>query len=110
MNLSSKPDLPELQAYIADVCAHRGWDKRTALEKMLFLTEEVGEVAKEIRKHEGKYGYAKPHTADDLAAELIDVLNYLLDIANMYHIDLSEAFRKNWEKNSVRVWENHTQQ
>lgn len=105
MALSEQPNLNELQAFIADVCAKRGWDKRTSLEKMLFLTEEIGEIAKEVRKHEGKYGYPKPDTTDELASELIDALNYLLDLANMYDIDLSEAFHKNWQKNSVRVWE-----
>lgn len=94
-----------MQAYIADLCERRGWDQRTALEKMLFMTEEVGEVAKEIRKHEGKYGYAKPETTDGLASELVDVLNYLLDIANMYDINLSTAVQKNWQKNQSRVWE-----
>lgn len=104
-DLPSQPTLADCQAYVKAACEKRGWDKRTALEKMLFLTEEVGEVAKEIRKQAGTYGYKKPETTDDLASELVDVLNYLLDLANTYGIDLAEAFRKNWRKNIVRTWE-----
>jgi NTP pyrophosphatase (non-canonical NTP hydrolase) len=98
-------NLAAYQTFIKEVCDERGWDKRTALEKMLFLTEELGEVAKEVRKQAGTYGYASPPTTDDLAGELIDVLNYLLDLANMYDIDLDSAFQKNWAKNITRVWE-----
>ena len=106
MNIpTSQSTMADYQAYIKAVCEARGWDKRTDIEKMLFLTEEVGEVAKEIRKHAGIYGYKTPDTPDALASELIDVLNYILDIANMHSIDLEQAFRQNWQKNSVRTWE-----
>lgn len=69
------------------------------------LTEEVGEVAKEVRKHTGRFGYTTPESTEDLASELIDTLNWIIDIANSNNIELSVAFRKNWEKNSVRTWE-----
>jgi len=102
--LPNQPTLADYQTYVQAMCELRGWDKRTALEKMLFLTEEVGEVAKEIRKQAGQYGYATPENTDELAGELIDVFNYLLDIATMHDIDLETAFRKNWQKNATRVW------
>jgi NTP pyrophosphatase (non-canonical NTP hydrolase) len=70
---------------------------------MLFMTEEVGEVAKAIRKELGFDGN-KPENIDHLAEELVDVLNYVLDIANNYNVDLESAFRAKWIKNSTRTW------
>lgn len=102
--LPKSATMADFQAYISEVCAERGWDKRTALEKMLFLTEEVGELAKAIRKEHGTYGYDKPATVDHLAEELVDIFNYLLDIANMHQIDMDAAFRAKWQTNAGRTW------
>lgn len=104
--LKPQPTLADVQRFIADVCAERGWNTRTPLQKMVLMTEEVGEVAKAIRKEEG-IGSKKPDNTDHLAEELVDVLNYLCDLANDYNIDLETAFRAKWEKNSTRSWEGH---
>jgi len=40
----------ELQKYINDMIDIRGFDDETAQDTMLLLTEEVGELAKAIRK------------------------------------------------------------
>jgi NTP pyrophosphatase (non-canonical NTP hydrolase) len=103
-NLPAQPTMADFQTYIKDVCRERGWDK-SVLEKMMLLTEEVGEVARAIRK-ELKIGDTKPETADHLAEELVDVLNYILDIANSYNIDMEAAFRAKWAKNATRTWPN----
>lgn len=104
MNKVPLGTLGDYQAFVKDFCDQKGWDKRTPTEKMLFLTEEVGELAKEIRKQAGTYGYKKPETTIELSEELIDVLNYVIDIANMFEIDLEEAFRHKWSKNLKRSW------
>lgn len=103
-NLKQPATLAELQQFIKDVCAERGWDKRTPLEKMLFLTEEVGELAKAVRIDAGKYGYKKPADTEHLSEELADVLSFVLDLANSYEIDMEEVFRAKWHKNSKRQW------
>lgn len=92
--LPSQPTMADFQTYIKDVCHERGWDERPILEKMLFLSEEVGEVARAIRKElQIAKNEPKPATTDHLAEELVDVLNYVLDIANEYNIELEAAFR-----------------
>lgn len=103
-NLPKAASMADYQTYIQDICVERGWDKRTPLEKMLFLTEEVGELAKAVRKEHGTYGYDKPEDATHLAEELVDILNYVLDIANVYEVDLEEAFRHKWKLNEGRSW------
>lgn len=104
--LPSQASLADFQTFIFEQCAERGWDDRTVLEKMLFMTEEVGEVAKAIRKDSGVYGYEKPKNTDHIAEELVDVFNYILDIANVYKIDLDSAFRSKWAANDTRNWQN----
>ena len=96
--------MADFQTYIKNICIEKGWDKRTPLEKMLFLTEEVGELAKAIRKEHGVYGYDKPEDINHLAEELVDILNYVFDIANVYDVDLDTAFREKWEVNATRSW------
>jgi NTP pyrophosphatase (non-canonical NTP hydrolase) len=91
------------QQFIAETCREHGWDKRPAQDMMLLLTEEVGEVAKALRK-ELQMGAEKPENTDHLAEELVDVFNYLVDLANMFDIDLEQAFRGKWEKNATRTW------
>lgn len=102
--LNDRPALADFQTYIQKTCKERGWDKRTTLEKMLFLTEEVGELAKAVRKEYGTYGYDKPADISHLAEELVDVFNYVLDIANVYGVDLEDAFRAKWKTNENRSW------
>ncbi len=96
--------LRKMQKYIKDIGVQRGWDRDSALEKFLLLTEEVGELAKEIRKASGLYTERGKKIKIELSLEMADVLNYLLDIANHYGIDLEKAF---WEKeriNKKRKW------
>ncbi len=103
-SISTDASLLEYQQFIRDICKQRGWDNRSALEKMLFLTEEVGELAKEVRKQAGVYGYKKPESNHEIAAELVDVLNYVIDLANMYNVNLEQAFQEKWQHNASRTW------
>ena len=103
-HLPKAATMADYQTYIQKTCEERGWDKRTSLEKMLFLTEEVGELAKAVRKEYGTYGYDKPQDTTHLAEELVDVFNYVLDLANVYDVDLDQAFRDKWKVNDTRDW------
>jgi NTP pyrophosphatase (non-canonical NTP hydrolase) len=104
MNIN--PQLRSLQQYVADVCKQRGWDAATNLETFLLFTEEVGELAKAIRKQHALF--AKKESEEEarqaLAEEFADVLSYLLDLANRYHIDVYEAFCAKEEVNAGREW------
>lgn len=64
--------------------------KNNAIDKYFYkLTEEVGELAKVIRKdyHLRDTGTIK----DTIEEELYDVLYYVICLANMYEIDLTEC-------------------
>ncbi len=106
--LPHHPTLAQLQQHIKDVCAERGWDTNTPLEIFLLFTEEVGELAKELRKANGMRLDAQKHAEKDLDGEFADVLAYLLDLANQYHVDLEDAYRRKMAKNETRTWHGDT--
>ncbi len=103
--LPEHPTLNDLQTYVDEVCKERGWVKDNYSEKFLLFTEEVGELAKAIRRSVGLY-YEKAKPKDiELEEEFADVLSYLLDLANYFQIDLERAFREKESVNEGRRWE-----
>ena len=104
-DLSERPTLRELQQYVADVCQERGWTKDNPAEKFLLFVEEVGELAKAMRKAAGLYDEPAKKRAMSLDEEFADVLSYLLDLANCFQVDLEAAFRAKELVNRVRTWE-----
>ena len=78
------------------------------LSNLARLTEEVGELAREMNH---RFGH-KPKKADepeqDLAIELADVLFVLLVIANEQKIDLEEALQRVLAKYRTRDAERWT--
>jgi NTP pyrophosphatase (non-canonical NTP hydrolase) len=67
------------------------------------LTEEVGEVAKAVRKISG-LKFDKSTSQSDLAEEIADVFIVLLGLASMTNVDVAEAVKLKEEKNSKRSW------
>ena len=82
----------------------RGFEKTTAQEVMLFLTEEIGELAKEIRKDSNmKLDQAKSKEVD-ISGELADVFIYILSMCRVKKINLLEALKEKEERNLKRTW------
>lgn len=103
--LKDDPTLKELQRYLALVCQERGWTKDSPSEKFVLFIEEVGELAKAMRKTAGLYTEQAKQRDISLEEEFADVLSYLLDLANCFQVDLEEAFRAKEQINQARVWE-----
>ena len=104
-NFPEHATLPALQHYIDRICQERGWTKDSYAEKFLLFTEEVGELAKAIRKTQGLYPEKAKEKHMELEEEFADVLSYLLDLANYFHVDLEQAFREKERINTTRTWE-----
>jgi NTP pyrophosphatase (non-canonical NTP hydrolase) len=102
--LAERPTLGDLQAYVAEVCQERGWTKDTPAEKFVLFIEEVGELAKAMRKAAGLYDEPAKQHAMSLEEEFADVLSYLLDLANCFQIDLEQVFRAKEQVNQARTW------
>ena len=104
MKNTNQATLEDLQAFIKHTCKERGWDSRSPVELFTLMTEEVGEVSKAIRRLTGFAHAAKTSDTEELSHELVDVLNYVLDIANHFDIDMAKAFEEKWQLNSKRTW------
>lgn len=106
LHLKENPTLRDYQVYIAKMMKERGFDRNTIVEEMLLMTEEVGELAKEVRKAHGLHLDNNKNQANSSAGEeLADVLSYILSVANYLGVDLEQAFREKEEKNKKRVWQ-----
>src|SRR5690606_36056082 len=66
------------------------------------LSEEVGELARELNHLHGPKKKKADEPEGEVAAELADVLFVVVVLANQHGIDLDEAIRKTLEKYEVR--------
>jgi NTP pyrophosphatase (non-canonical NTP hydrolase) len=102
LHLPENLTLQELQAYVREMHVERGFSN-TTLENVLMLTEEVGELAKAVRKHE-KMRTDENSRIGSVKEELADVVLVLTSIANDLGVDLEEAIREKEEVNKKRDW------
>ena len=103
--LPSPATMSDFQRYVYDLESFHGWLDVDLVKNCFLMGEEVGELFKAIRKHLKLFDEdAKKDSGDDVAEEIVDVLNYLLAIANRLDIDVEAAFIKKNERNLNRTW------
>ena len=73
------------------MCEHKGWTKSTIEQVWLLLTEEIGELASAIRRATNQFSDRKKVNVE---GEIMDVLSYLLQIADKFDIDLDAEWQK----------------
>ncbi len=104
INRSSSID--QLQEYLSAMMIKRGFTKESAQDTLLVMVEEVGELAKALRKMNGIGIDPKRITEyGNLKHEMADVLICLLILANRCNINLFDAFYEKEQINSNRVWQ-----
>ncbi len=94
-------ELKEIQKQIHQMRLKRGFSMEPTQIFML-LTEEVGEVAGELKRIWSK-NYEK-FEIDALNDELADVLVLLLALANQFDIDMETAILQKIDKDGDRNW------
>lgn len=104
-NFQENTSLEQLQIYIKQMRMARGFDKQTAKDTMLFLTEEVGELAKEVRKISGYQLDSAKSQERDIEGEIADVFIVLLSLCDAVDVDLLKVFKEKEQKNCDRKWE-----
>ena len=77
------------------------------LTNTAILTEEVGEVARIMARRYGEQSEKESDKNKDLGDEMADVLWVLICLANQTGVDLTEAFKKNMEKKTIRDKDRH---
>ena len=96
----------QLEQYVEDMVNIRGFAQETPQDCLLLLTEELGELAKEVRKsHTHIKNDTSKNNTDNLKGELGDVFMMLLALRRTLNIDLVDAFREKEILNCDRIWE-----
>lgn len=105
-NLTSASSLEQLQQYFGKVFQERGFNSQSIKDKLMFLIEEVGELAKAIRKNQrdSLIDNCKNKDCDSIESEVADVFIILISICNLLNIDLFEAIYEKEKINSMRTW------
>jgi len=73
------------------VCIDKGWDNVSVEYLWMFLIEEVGELASAIRRHKKQFPDRKKV---NIEGEIMDVLSYLFQLADIFNIDLDKAWNE----------------
>ena len=102
-SINERSSVVVLQQYIHDMVVRRGFDKETPRDVLLLMVEEVGELAKAVRKYSGlKSDEERKGRYPALEGELADVFIYLLDLANLLDISLFRALHEKEQENEKR--------
>lgn len=104
--LNKNMELDKIQKYIKDVINIRGFGNQPVQEEVLLLTEEVGELAKAIRKEKTNMCIDKSKIGnyDTVENEIADVFIVLTSICNTLNINLFDAFYEKEKINVERTW------
>lgn len=105
-NLKNENSLNEVQSYIKEVIKLRGFSEQNIEKTMLLLTEEIGELAKAIRKDKTSMSIDnnKISNYDTIESEVADVFIVLCSICNKLDIDLFSAVKDKEKENINRIW------
>ncbi|MCB9746059.1 MAG: hypothetical protein H6740_26020 [Alphaproteobacteria bacterium] len=108
IELPPNPTMQDYQRYIHELEDAQGWLEVDLVRSCFLMGEEVGELFKAVRKVERMFDEQAPAPREAAVAhvgeELVDVLNYLLAIANRLDIDVEAAFRDKNRLNQTRTW------
>ena len=100
----------DYQRYVHELEAKHGWLEVDLVHNCFLMGEEVGELFKAVRRHErlfeeGAQNADAEALRADVGDEIVDVLNYLLAIANRLDVDVEAAFRRKNAENQSRSWD-----
>lgn len=99
--------IEEAQKQVDDWIKTYGVRYFNELTNMTILTEEVGELARIMARRYGEQSEKDSDKNKDLGDEMADVLWVLMCLANQTGVDLTDAFKKNLEKKTLRDSERH---
>lgn len=103
-SLKEGSSLADVQEYAKKMIIARGFEEENLQDLLMLLTEEVGELAKEIRKTIKHKLDQSAENTPNLGNEIADVFNYLLAMCVVADIDLFQAFKKKEAINLKREW------
>ncbi len=102
-NIPQDDSLTKLQNYIWQMNFERGFNTDDASKNLVMLMEEVGELAKAVRKQVGMK-FTDTTKQQELREELADVQIVLLGLASMLNENMFSAVVDKEKKNRKRQW------
>ncbi len=87
------PAVQAFQKYYKRAAVQRGYGNESARDTLLLMVEEVGELARAIRKKEKLQRHGKAIREDE-ALELADVFIYVVHLANVLGVNLSQVVKQ----------------
>lgn len=103
-NLSKKSSVEDLQQYIKDMFEVRGF-RTSLLERMCLLTEEMGELAKEVRKTDNNLMIdVNKNYNSNLENEITDVFICLMGMCELLDMDIVQGLKNKEKINFKREW------
>lgn len=103
-SLNKKSSVEELQKYIKDMIEVRGF-RNSLLERMCLLTEEIGELAKEVRKTDDNLRVdINKNYNSNLENEITDVFICLMGMCELLDMDIVQGLKNKEELNFKREW------
>jgi NTP pyrophosphatase (non-canonical NTP hydrolase) len=83
------PALIAFQQYYRRVAVQRGYKSESAKDCLLLMVEEVGELAREIRRRERLVRHGDSSESSE-SKELADIFLYVIHMANILQLDLAK--------------------
>ena len=96
MNLS----LNKCKTETMNICRKKGWENVPVENIWMYLTEEIGELASAIRRSTNQFSDRKKTSIE---GEIMDVLSYLFQLAEVFDIDLDVAMETYLKKQIVKT-------
>lgn len=102
--LSKESSAEDIQKYIKNMFEVRGF-RTSLLERMCLLTEEMGELAKEVRKTQKNLlvDINKEYNSN-LENEITDVFICLMGMCELLDMDIVQGLKNKEEMNLKREW------
>lgn len=95
------PNVSAFQRYYKRVASQRGYERESAQNCLLLMVEEVGELARAIRKREKLVRHGSSGRINE-SDELADIFLYVIHMANILGLDLGSAVQEKEELNLAK--------
>lgn len=92
--------ISEFQEHVKELA--QKFPDSTVERRLMYLTTEVGELAKEVLKLGGKVD--ETAVKENIGLEMYDIVWNVFELANQLGINLEEAFARKIEINATRSW------
>ena len=99
-----KGDITKIQKHITANIKKWGFEDETLQERLLLLTEELGELVNACRKISGMNVDTKREIKNEVGEEVVDVINLVFAVAIKLELDVENEYRKKEEVVNKRTY------